>query len=73
MSILVEYWPHGIRSAGGEPDALLGTFAEAGYRVAVLGETGATQEIDFGQIAAHLPAFDPDRPDHCYVNLVFYK
>jgi FkbM family methyltransferase len=58
-TLLLEYWPHGLRAAGVAPESLLTLLAEAGYRV---------QTVDDGP----LPPSTSDDPSE-YTNIVATK
>jgi FkbM family methyltransferase len=69
--LLIEFWPHGIRAAGGEPMALVEGLLKLGYAMAVvergqpgnlrpLADLGALARVDLGHAQA-------------YVNLLFTK
>lgn len=71
--ILMEYWPHGIRCAGGDPDRLSMLFEQAGYSFSVLKCQEGPTSCPRKGLNAHLPIFDPEEPDGCFVNLWLEK
>jgi FkbM family methyltransferase len=71
-AVLTEYWPLGIRSAGGDPAAYLEWFRARGFACRLIGEGGAAP-VAYGEIDARLPPPDPDHPDAQMLNLVFHR
>jgi len=67
-SLLMEYWPHGIKRAGGDPTAMMSTLKDAGLNVHIFNRYGDLTCIDADNIDEHLPPFDPSEPDGCYLN-----
>ncbi len=72
-TLLTEFWPHGIEMAGGSPARFLAFFEEAGYSVGMLNPDGTTCRLAFERVFDQVPAFDPLKPDHSFLNLVFYR
>jgi FkbM family methyltransferase len=71
-AILTEYWPVGIRNAGGDPAAYLEWFRARGFSCHLFGDSG-TQPVEYGAVDSHLPPFDPALPDAQMLNLVFRR
>lgn len=73
MVILSEFWPDGLRLSGGSPDCFLAIMRNAGFRVSILSSNGEDCSITYSDIMSKVPAFDPNKPDASYLNLVFRK
>jgi FkbM family methyltransferase len=69
-SLLTEFWPEGLQSAGGSPSAFLNAFTRAGYRMYRLHGDGL-QETSYENVMQYVPERDPAQPDAAYLNLVF--
>lgn len=72
-AILMEYWPHGIRAAGGDPDAVAAQLAAAGYAPGFLEPDGSITPADPAGLAARVPAAIAATPDEGFVNLVWSR
>ncbi len=73
ICVLTEFWPHGIRCAGGDPEQFFGLFTRAGLRAAVVTEDGPGAPVRYADVLTRLPPFDPEYPDRSYVNILFYR
>ena len=73
LVLLTEFWPHGIEMAGGSPEEFLAFFRGAGYSVGTLDPDGSTRRMGFDRVFERVPTFDPLKPDHSYLNLVFFR
>lgn len=73
MTVLTEYWPIGMRAAGGDPAAYRAWFRDRGFGCSLIGPAGALIPTDPGEVDSHLPPFDPARPDGQMLNLVFRR
>jgi FkbM family methyltransferase len=71
-AVLTEYWPLGIRNAGGDPAAYLEWFRARGFACRLVGDGGAAP-VGYGEIDARLPPLDPGHPDAQMLNLVFHR
>jgi FkbM family methyltransferase len=69
-TILTEFWPDGIRAAGGSPEALLEILAGAGYSAFLLTHEGL-DPLAMTDVIKAVPPFDSSHPDASYLNLVF--
>src|SRR5262249_19237294 len=49
-AIMMEYWPHGIREAGGNPLALLDRLTHAGYRFHTIDAAGQLTQVEHAAI-----------------------
>jgi FkbM family methyltransferase len=70
LVVIAEYWPLGMKAAGGDPQEFLDYFRELGFDVSCLTERGTESRLRWEQIDDLLPEY-PDHPDWNYVNLVF--
>lgn len=73
IRILTEFWPHGIRCAGGDPEQFFGLFTRAGFRAAVVTADGPGVPVGYADVLKRLPPFDPEHPDRSYINILFYR
>lgn len=73
MIILSEFWPDGLRLAGGSPEDYLAIMRNADFRVSILSPDGEDCSITYSDIMDRVPVFDADKPDASYLNLVFRK
>jgi FkbM family methyltransferase len=64
--MLTEFWPHGMRDAGFEPDAFLETCLRAGYEARTITEP----DRPLGTVASILATL-PDQEPGTYENLLF--
>jgi FkbM family methyltransferase len=71
-AILTEYWPVGIRNAGGDPTAYLEWFRSRGFACYLIGGPEPVP-VTFDAVDSHLPPFNPDLPDDQMLNLVFRR
>lgn len=72
-TVLTEYWPIGIRSAGGDPAAYLDWFRSRGFACYLIGPDAAPALLKYEEVDSHLPPFDPEWPDAQMLNLVFRR
>ena len=72
-AVLTEFWPHGIREAGGDPDDYLRLFAVAGYRAFTLDQSGNENEIPISGLMSRVPPFNPAEPDGSFLNVLFRR
>ena len=70
--VLTEYWPYGMRQAGGEPSEFLRTFAEHGFVASVFTRDSGLAATPVDLIDAYLPPEGSD-PGGCFLNLVFHR
>lgn len=69
-TVLMEYWPLGVREAGDDPGALLDLLAGAGYSFRALLGGGGTRPVGRGGVEALVPPVPPARPEAAYASLV---
>ena len=73
LTILTEYWPAGIRAAGGDPADLLTAMARAGLTAFALDEDGRVGGIDLHALDQRLEAAEQADPGNGFANLVFRR
>lgn len=73
LAVLCEFWPHGMRAAGGDPDEFLRAFAGGGFGAHLLGANGVEVAVPIAELPDRLPPFDPAEPDGCFVNVLFKR
>lgn len=73
ISVLTEYWPIGIKAAGGDPAAYLTWFDDRDFKCHLLGENGELIPIEIGNVDARLPELMPEWPGAQLLNLVFVR
>lgn len=73
MVVLTEYWPIGIRNAGGDPTAYVAWFRNRGFACHLIAADGTTTPVDSARVDDHLPPLDPEWPDGQMLNLVFRR
>ncbi|MBO0698349.1 MAG: FkbM family methyltransferase [Zavarzinella sp.] len=73
LTILTEFWPYGIREAGGSPEEYLETFADAGFAAFLLEGDGTEREVPVTALPDHVPPVDPTEPDGSYINVLFRR
>ena len=71
--VITEYWPVGIRNAGGDPKAYLDWFRERGFSCALVGADCSLTPVDVADVDKHLPPFNPVVPDSQMLNLLFQR
>ena len=71
LRVLTEFWPNGMRNAGGDPAWFFATFERLGFAAHRLTEKGAGPRVSYEEALALLPQFNPEVPDACYINLLF--
>jgi FkbM family methyltransferase len=72
-AVLTEFWPHGMRNAGGDPQGYLDTFRRHGFGCFRPTPAGGLEPVEWGAVWGLIPPFDPDEPDACWTNLVFAR
>ncbi len=72
-AILTEYWPIGIRNAGGDPAAYLEWFRAHGFACSVIGADCSLTPVDVARVDEHLPPLNPAVPDAQMLNLLFQR
>jgi FkbM family methyltransferase len=70
--VLTEYWPYGMRQAGGNPGEFLTTFADHGFAASVLNREGGLVASTVDSIDKYLPP-EEDEPGGSFLNLVFSR
>lgn len=73
LVVLTEFWPYGIKMAGGEPKDFYESFLQVGFEPAVLTPNGTTLAVTWEDIQNALPPFDAGDPEASYLNLVFER
>lgn len=73
MTVLTEYWPIGMRQAGGDPAAYLGWFRDRGFACHRIAPGGRLVPADPAAVDDHLPPLNPAHPDAQMLNLVFRR
>lgn len=73
MTVLTEFWPHGITSAGGDPAGYLGFFRDRGFTCRHIAADGRLTPTDWDDVWGLVPPVDPAVPDHAMTNLVFTR
>lgn len=73
LTVLSEFWPHGISNAGGDPQAYLDLFRAAGLHVFRLDHDGKPHAIEWADVWGLIPPLDPAKPDWAMTNLVFAR
>jgi FkbM family methyltransferase len=73
MRVLTEFWPHGMRQAGGDPACFFDTFVRHGFTARPLTERGPGRPVSYAQALDVLPPFDPKTPDGCFINVLFER
>jgi FkbM family methyltransferase len=69
--IFLEFWPHGILGAQGDPSALYNGLCQNGYRAFVLDEGGSLQETSLQQLFDRIERMDSQHPESAFLNVVF--
>lgn len=73
MSVLTEYWPHGMANSGGSAAEFLAYFRGHGFTAFVPGDDGSCVPVAWADIDARVPPLRPDLPDGAYINLLFRR
>jgi len=72
-TVLTEFWPFGIQSAGGCPKAFFRTFLNFGFIPNLLNRDGSITATDEAAVRDRLSALESSDSDSCYLNLVFER
>jgi FkbM family methyltransferase len=72
-AILTEYWPIGIRNAGGDPAAYLEWFRAHGFACSVIHADCSLKPVEVSRVDEHLPPLNPAVPDAQMLNLLFQR
>ncbi|MBP3959330.1 FkbM family methyltransferase [Gemmata sp. G18] len=72
-AILTEYWPIGIRNAGGDPAAYLEWFRARGFECSLIGADCGLTPVAVERVDDHLPPLNPAVPDAQMLNLLFRR
>jgi len=73
LTLLCEFWPEGMKAAGGDPAEFLRIFKTSGFEAALLEPGGIETPVPVESLAEYLPPFDPNEPDGCFVNVLFRR
>jgi FkbM family methyltransferase len=73
MTVLTEYWPIGIRNAGGDQAAYRAWFRDRGFACHRIDADGRTVPVAADRVDDHLPPLNPAWPDGQMLNLVFRR
>jgi FkbM family methyltransferase len=73
LTLLTEFWPYGIKCAGGSPERFFETFERNGFDAFTVSERGTGDRVSYADALTLLPPFDPAHPDASYINLVFRR
>ena len=73
LAVLTEFWPHGIREAGGDPDEYLRRFADHDFRAFVFDSEVDEHEVAIENLMNLVPPFDPAEPDGSFLNVLFRR
>lgn len=73
LIVLTEFWPDGMRLAGGDPEKFLHILEKAGFEVALLNKNAVEEKINYEDVMGSVPEYNPNQPDSNYLNLVFRK
>jgi len=72
MTILMEFWPYGIRYAGGSPPDLIEVLLSSGFVIYELDEQGELRAVDPLEMLERVEAMNRERP-LVFANLVLRK
>jgi FkbM family methyltransferase len=72
VKVLTEFWPEGMRRAGGDPAWYFATFEQLGFSAYSLTDNHPGPQVSYGEALRRLPR-NPDIPDSCYINLLFAR
>lgn len=72
-AVLTEFWPVGIRGAGGCPDSFVNTFFECGFLAYGIVRGKRLGPLDLAQIYALVPESDEGSADGAFLNLLFKR
>lgn len=73
LTVLAEYWPHGLRAAQADPAWLVGRMRRAGFEDFVLAADGQLQPADWPRLESRLRAVEATDKDSAYANVVFRR
>ena len=71
LTLLTEYWPHGLKAAGSDPLEMRRLMSNLGFRSYRIKEDTNLEELDWDQLDRELAKITDT--DNCYANLVFQK
>jgi FkbM family methyltransferase len=71
LTIMTEFWPHGITQSGGSPEVYFQYYLAHGLTASILNRDGSLRAISLEEAFDLLPPFEPQQPDSCYINIVF--
>ncbi len=71
LYVLTEFWLHGMRSAGGDPEWFFTTLERLRFIALWLPLQGRGPRVSCEEFLPRLPPFKPEAPDSSYINLLF--
>jgi FkbM family methyltransferase len=74
LSVITEYWPYGMKEAGGSPEEYIQTFMDMGYAAYIVtNDTLVGPFTTVESIDANVPPINMEYPDASYLNLLMRK